>query len=139
MNRELSKSRKQTLEEDFRNYHQLRSKGITALINAKWKPEDLNSWIKNGFQNQGEQLSTLLLKESCEGFVNWNRKAEAVERTMKRLPKELKDFVNLYLWGEYSYLSREEVANHKEVSRRTIYNWFDKIIYTYAEELGEIN
>ncbi|MGM0175712.1 transcriptional regulator [Enterococcus sp. DIV0800] len=134
----LSDAKKKSLEEDFRNYKNLYNEAITAVINAQWKPSDLNDWIKgNGGGNQ-PQLNELIKKEGNPIYKNRIKKINAIEKTYKQLSPELQCIVDRYMWGEYSYVNWREIADIELCGKSKVYDWRTKIIETYAENLGEI-
>lgn len=134
----LSEAKKASLEEDFRKHKKLKREALMAIIDSNVHDEDINAWIKGSREHSQKALSDLLRKESNRIYQNRMQKYDAVCRAYNRLSDELKRIVDVYMWGEYSYLGWKEIADREEVSNKTSYNWRTKILTTYAEELGEI-
>lgn len=136
---ELSRVKKKTLESDIRNYLKLKNDAVIALVDSSSHKEDINSWIKGSRLHSEQALNLIIKRENNLVFNNKMHKYNAVLAMYERLPTELQEIVSVYMWGEYNYLSWPEVAEHIPCAKRTIYKWRDKIIHTYAEELGEIS
>lgn len=134
----LSESKKATLEEDFRKHKRLQREALIAIIDSNIHDEDVNAWIKGSREHSQQALSQIIQKETNRIYQNRMLKYDAVCRARERLSDELKRIVDVYMWGEYSYLGWKEIADREEVSNKTSYNWRTKILTTYAEELGEI-
>lgn len=134
----LGEAKKSVLEEDFRKHKKLQREALMAIIDSNVHDEDINAWIKGSREHSQKALSDLLRKESNRIYQNRMQKYDAVCRAYNRLSDELKRIVDVYMWGEYSYLGWKEIADREEVSNKTSYNWRTKILTTYAEELGEI-
>ena len=134
----LSKSKKASLEEDFRKHKRLQREALTAIIDSNVHDEDVNAWIKGTREHSQEALNELIQKESNRIYQNRMQKYDAVCRAYERLSVELKRIVDIYLWGEYSYLEWRDIADKEEVAHKTAFNWRTKILTTYAEEIGEI-
>lgn len=138
MSKELSEVKKKSIEEDIRSYKKLYSEAITAVLSKEWKPEDLNSWIRGSQTHTEKALTDLIKKEANPAYRNRMDKIDAVNKMMVLLPEELKQIVEIYMWGEYTYLKWPEIAEREHCSSSTMYRWRDKIIETYAEQYGEI-
>ena len=134
----LSESKKATLEEDFRKHKRLQREALIAIIDSNVHDEDVNAWIKGSREHSQQALSQIIQKETNRIYQNRMLKYDAVCRANERLSDELKRIVDVYMWGEYSYLGWKDIADREEVSNKTSYNWRTKILTTYAEELGEI-
>lgn len=134
----LSESKKATLEEDFRKHKRLQREALIAIIDSNVHDEDVNAWIKGSREHSQQALSQIIQKETNRIYQNRMLKYDAVCRARERLSDELKRIVDVYMWGEYSYLGWKEIADREGVSNKTSYNWRTKILTTYAEELGEI-
>lgn len=134
----LSESKKATLEEDFRKHKRLQREALIAIIDSNVHDEDVNAWIKGSREHSQQALSQIIQKETNRIYQNRMLKYDAVCRTRERLSDELKRIVDVYMWGEYSYLGWKDIADREGVSNKTSYNWRTKILTTYAEELGEI-
>lgn len=134
----LGEAKKSVLEEDFRKHKKLQREALMAIIDSNVHDEDINAWIKGSREHSQKALSDLLRKESNRIYQNRMQKYDAVCRAYNRLSDELKKIVDIYMWGEYSYLGWKEIADKEEVSNKTVYNWRTKILVTYAEEIGEI-
>ena len=134
----LSESKKATLEEDFRKHKRLQREALIAIIDSNVHDEDVNAWIKGSREHSQQALSQIIQKETNRIYQNRMLKYDAGCRARERLSDELKLIVDVYMWGEYSYLGWKEIADREEVSNKTSYNWRTKILTTYAEELGEI-
>ena len=134
----LSKSKKASLEEDFRKYKLLQREALTAIIDSNIHDEDVNAWIKGSREHSQKALNELIQKEDNRIYQNRMQKYNAVCRAYERLSDELKNIVNTYMWGEYSYLEWRDIADKEEVAHKTAFNWRTKILTTYAEEIGEI-
>ena len=134
----LSESKKATLEEDFRKHKRLQREALIAIIDSNVHDEDVNAWIKGSREHSQQALSQIIQKETNRIYQNRMLKYDAVCRANERLSDELKRIVDVYMWGEYSYLGWKEIADREGVSNKTSYNWRTKILTTYAEELGEI-
>lgn len=135
----LSDVKKKCFEEDFRNYRSLRNEAIAALVNAEWKPEDLNSWIKGSREHSQVALTNLIKREDNRIYTNRMEKVQAIDKTMEELAPELREIVIKYMWGPYDYLSWPEVADKEHCAKSTIYEWRAKILETYARNYGEID
>lgn len=134
----LSESKKATLEEDFRKHKRLQREALIAIIDSNVHDEDVNAWIKGSREHSQQALSQIIQKETNRIYQNRMLKYDAVCRAHERLSDELKRIVDVYMWGEYSYLGWKDIADREGVSNKTSYNWRTKILTTYAEELGEI-
>lgn len=134
----LSESKKATLEEDFRKHKRLQREALIAIIDSNVHDEDVNAWIKGSREHSQQALSQIIQKETNRIYQNRMLKYDAVCRARERLSDELKRIVDVYMWGEYSYLGWKDIADREGVSNKTSYNWRTKILTTYAEELGEI-
>lgn len=134
----LSESKKATLEEDFRKHKRLQREALIAIIDSNVHDEDVNAWIKGSREHSQQALSQIIQKETNRIYQNRMLKYDAVCRANERLSDELKHIVDVYMWGEYSYLGWKDIADREGVSNKTSYNWRTKILTTYAEELGEI-
>lgn len=134
----LSESKKATLEEDFRKHKRLQREALIAIIDSNVHDEDVNAWIKGSREHSQQALSQIIQKETNRIYQNRMLKYDAVCRANERLSDELKRIVDVYMWGEYSYLGWKDIADREGVSNKTSYNWRTKILTTYAEELGEI-
>ena len=136
--KEISDNRLKVLEEDYRAFHFLPSKMAAALLSDEWKPEDLNSWIRGSQGHSEKALNDLIKKENNPAFQLNSMKKTAIEKSYKKLSNELKQIVDEYMWGKYSYLHWADIAEREHCSKSTIYEWRYKILETYAYELGEI-
>ena len=135
---ELSNIKKKSLESDIRNYLKLKNEAVIALVDTSSHEEDINAWIKGSRGHTEQALNLIIRRENNPVFKNKMQKYHAVVAMYERLPAELQEIVDIYMWGEYDYLSWPEVAEHVPCSKKTIYRWRERIITTYAEEIGEI-
>lgn len=133
----LSKSKMVVLEEDFRKNTLLKREAIIAIVDSNIRDEDVNDWIRGSREHTQKALSILLKKENNKVYQNRMHKYEAVCRAYERLPDELKQIVDVYMWGEHDCLDWKEIADREDVVHKTAYNWRTKILTIYAEELGE--
>lgn len=134
----LSEAKKASLEEDFRKHKRLQREALMAIIDSNVHDEDVNAWIKGTREHSQVALNELIQKESNRIYQNRMQKYDAVCRAYERLSGELKRIVDVYLWGEYSYLEWRDIADKEKVAHKTAFNWRTKILTTYAEEIGEI-
>lgn len=134
----LDDSELKALELEFRAYRQFKVNMATIMLNKEWKEPDENSWITSSRGHNEKALDDLIFKESNPAYQINLLKSIAVDKTMEKLSDELRQIVEKYMWGKYSYLPWREVAEKEFVSKSTIYDWRYKILETYAYEVGKL-
>lgn len=133
---ELSKAKLANLEEDFRSYKRLPSKMAEALIADEWQPNDVNIWMKSSMPHPEEELGALFLKERNRSYKYYAALYEDITKVYNQLSEDLKELVDIYLWGEFNYLSWPEIAKATYFSTAGIYKKRYRILEKLAIERG---
>ncbi|EOH93146.1 hypothetical protein [Enterococcus pallens] len=133
---ELSKAKLANLEEDLRSYKQLPRKMAEALIADEWQPKDVKAWMKNPMDQQEKVMNEKTQKEKNKSYMYYATLYEDITKVYNQLSEELKELVDVYLWGEYSYLSWPEIAKATYFSTAGIYKKRYRILEKLAIERG---
>lgn len=133
---ELSKAKLANLEEDLRSYKQLPRKMAEALIADEWQPNDVKAWMKNPMDQQEKVMNEKTQKEKNKSYMYYATLYEDITKVYNQLSEELKELVDVYLWGEYSYLSWPEIAKATYFSTAGIYKKRYRILEKLAIERG---
>lgn len=128
---ELSKAKLANLEEDLRSYKSLPSKMAAALLADEWQAQDVQEWIKNPMIQEEKNH-----KEKNKSYMYYATLYEDITKVYNQLSEELKELVEVYLWGEYSYLSWPEIAKATYFSTAGIYKKRYRILEKLAIERG---
>ncbi|MBU5366671.1 transcriptional regulator [Enterococcus devriesei] len=135
---ELTKTQLAALEEDFRMYHKIPSKIAEALVAREWKPEDVNSWIKGSRTHNEEALNDLIKREDNKSYLYYSKLYADISRAYKSVSEELREIVDVYMWGELNYLEWREVAEHIHCSKTAVYKKRYKILESLAIQQGKV-
>lgn len=133
---ELSKAKLANLEEDFRSYKKLPSKMAEALLAEEWQARDVKEWIKNPMIQEEKVLDEGTQKERNKSYRYYATLYEDITKVYNQLSEDLKELVDVYLWGEYSYLSWPEIAKATYFSTAGIYKKRYRILEKLAIERG---
>ncbi len=133
---ELSKAKLANLEEDLRSYKQLPRKMAEALIADEWQPNDVKAWMKNPMDQQEKVMNEKTQKGKNKSYMYYATLYEDITKVYNQLSEELKELVDVYLWGEYSYLSWPEIAKATYFSTAGIYKKRYRILEKLAIERG---
>lgn len=133
----ISDTKLSSWEEDFRQYKKIPSIIATIVIADQFSEPDVNDWIRGSRQHTQKALTDIIKLEDNPKCYLWAMKQTAIKQTYNCLSDDLKKICDTYLWGEYSYLKWQEIAERENYSKATIYRIRKKILVTYAEKLGE--
>lgn len=126
------------LELEFRKHRQFKLNMATIMLGRNWKEDDENFWVKSSGGRNEKALNDMIFKEGNVPYQINYLKQQAINKAYESLSKELKQIVDRYMWGEYSYLKWHDIAEREFVSKSTIYEWRYKILETYAYETGKL-
>lgn len=135
---QLSEKQFKTLEEEFKKYHDI-SRIITAIIVAdNFKEEDVNDWIRGTREHTQTALTDMIKVENNKRSLLWSIKREAMKETYDESPEYLKQFIDLYFWGECKDYTWSQIRDAEHISKNTVYRWKGNVIERYAKKVGFI-
>lgn len=135
---QLSEKQFKTLEEEFKKYHDI-NRIITAIIVAdNFKEEDVNDWIRGTREHTQTALTDMIKVENNKRSLLWSIKREAMKETHDESPEYLKQFIDLYFWGERKDYTWSQIRDAEHISKNTVYRWKSNVIERYAKKVGFI-
>ena len=135
---EINKAELAVLEKDFRSYRKIPKMIAEALVAKEWKPEDENSWIKGSRTHTEKALTDLIKREDNKGYLYYSKLYADIGMAYDSLSEELKEIVDVYFWGELSYLEWREIADRLHCSKTAVYKRRYKILESLALQQGKV-
>lgn len=135
---QLSLEELKNLEKEFKQYNTIQSIILAIFISDNFKEKDVNDWIKASREPTQKALTDMIQIEDNKRCKVWQIKEDAMKETYDESPDYLKQFIDLYFWGEFKEYTWSQIRDAEHISKNTVYRWKSDILERYAKKIGVI-